>query len=38
MRVRPRAHGGSAFECLLPVQPQPAGPEPMATNEAGGPA
>ena len=38
MRVRPRAHGGSAFECWLPVQPQPAGPEPMATNEAGGPA
>ncbi|WP_374584153.1 sensor histidine kinase [Ideonella dechloratans] len=38
MRVRPRAHGGSAFECWLPVQPQPAGPESMATNETGGPA
>lgn len=38
MRVRPRAHGGSAFECWLPVQPQPAGPEPSEADEAGGPA
>lgn len=26
LRVRPRAHGGSAFECLLPVREAPAQP------------